>query len=57
MRAREWDIAGQYREPEDYSIPELPAWQTCQLDCGSIAFAEGDGNPFIAAEEPMKVRR
>jgi hypothetical protein len=56
VRAREWAIAGQYREPADYDIPELPAWHVRRPDCGGIAFAAG-GEPFIVAERPMKVRR
>lgn len=56
VRAREWAIAGSYREPSDYDIPELPRWRVCRTDAGGLAFA-ADGEPFIAADEPMKVRR
>jgi hypothetical protein len=57
MRARTWVIAGCYRQPEDYDIPELPDWKVCRLECGSLAFADEGGEPFIAAENPTKVRR
>ena len=57
MRARTWAIAGCYRQPEDYGIPALPDWEVCRLECGSLAFAEKGGEPFIAAENPTKVRR
>jgi hypothetical protein len=56
VRAREWTIAGCYREPSDYDIPELPRWRVCRTESGGVAFA-ADGDPFIAAEQPMKVRR
>ncbi|QLD84895.1 hypothetical protein HWV23_03900 [Natronomonas halophila] len=57
MRAREWTIAGCYRDPEDYGVPTLPHLEVRRLDCGGIAFADGDGEAFIAAENPMKARR
>ncbi|WP_164722088.1 hypothetical protein [Haloterrigena salifodinae] len=57
MRAREWAIAGAFREPEAYDIPDLPSWRVCRTECGGLAFADGDGEPFIAADRPMKVRR
>jgi hypothetical protein len=56
MRAREWTIAAAFREPGDYGIPELPGWRVSRPDCGGIAFA-ANGDPFIAAERPTKVRR
>lgn len=56
MRAREWEIAGSFRDPADYDIPPLPDWQVCRPACGGVAFA-ADGDPFIAAEKPMAVRR
>lgn len=57
MRAREWTIAGCYRDPEDYGVPTLPCWGVRRLDCGGIAFTGDDDEEFIAAENPMKVRR
>lgn len=57
MRAREWTIAGCYRDPEDYGVPTLPELNVQRLDCGGIAFVDEDGEGFIAAENPMKVRR
>jgi hypothetical protein len=55
MRAREWTIADCYGTPEDYGVPALPCWDVRRLDCGGIAFV--DGEAFVAAENPMKVRR
>lgn len=57
MRARERVIAGRYREPEDYGIPELPARPICRSGRGSLAFAAGAEEPSITAENPTKVRR
>jgi hypothetical protein len=57
MRAREWTIAATYREPEQYGVPDLPVWRVHRDDCGGIAFADGDGEPFIAAANPIRVRR
>ncbi|QLK25967.1 hypothetical protein HYG81_18115 [Natrinema zhouii] len=57
MRAREWAIAGAFREPSDYDIPDLPSWRVRRSECGGLAFADGDGEPFIAADRPMTVRR
>jgi hypothetical protein len=57
MRAREWTIAGCYRKPSDYGIPTLPELDVRRLDCGGIALVDEDGESFIAAENPMKVRR
>jgi len=57
MRVREWAVAGAYRDPADYGIPELPDWKTCRLDCGGLAFADADGEVFIVAEDPATVRR
>lgn len=56
MRAREWVIAGNFRTPADYGIPELPAWRICRTECDGLALAAPDTDPFIAAEQPMKVR-
>ena len=56
MRAREWGIAAGFGDPGDYGIPELPKWRVRRLDCGGIAFV-ADGDRFIAAERPMKIRR
>jgi len=57
MRARQWTIAGAYRSPADYDIPELPAWRACRTADGGLALADADGTPFIAAEDPVRVRR
>jgi hypothetical protein len=57
MRAREWAVAASFGEPSKYGIPELPSWRSCWLECGSLAFAAGDEEPFIAAERPIDVRR
>ncbi|MBZ6494539.1 hypothetical protein [Natrinema longum] len=57
MRAREWVIAGAFREPEEYDIPTLPAWHVRRSDCGRLVFADEDGEPFIAADRPVRVRR
>jgi len=56
MRARQWTIAAAFHEPERYDIPALPEWQVHRDDCGGIAFA-ADGEVFIAAEQPVCVRR
>lgn len=57
MRAREWAIAGAFSKPAEYGIPDPPAVQTDRLDCGGIALSAGSDDPFITAEQPMKVRR
>ncbi|WP_247004789.1 hypothetical protein [Halosolutus gelatinilyticus] len=57
MLAREWVIASNYRDPTDYDIPELPIWRVYRGECGRVAFADGDGEPFIAADRPVPVRR
>ncbi|NUB93662.1 hypothetical protein HT576_22035 [Haloterrigena sp. SYSU A121-1] len=57
MRAREWAIAGAFREPDAYDIPDLPPWRVRRTERGGLAFADGDGEPFIAAEHPVTVRR
>lgn len=61
MRAREWAIAANFRTPADYDVPELPRWRTCRGQCGGLAFAavdaEAGDDPFIAAENPVRVRR
>lgn len=56
MRATEWTIAAAFGDPEAYGIPDLPEWRVRSHDCGGIAFL-ADGEPFIAAERPMTVRR
>lgn len=64
MRAREWTVAANFRTPADYGIPELPAWRS-HRDDGGVAFVaadadadgEPDAEPFIAAENPITVRR
>ena len=57
MRAREWAIAGAFGDPSEYGIPDPPTVQVCRLDCGGVALSAGDDGPFIAADQPMKVRR
>lgn len=61
MRAREWTVAANFRTPADYGIPELPAWRSRCDGCGGVAFVAADGEPdaepFIAAENPVTVRR
>lgn len=57
MRAREWAIAGAFREPADYDIPDVPSWRVSRDDCGGLAFADGDREPFIVADRPVRVRR
>lgn len=57
MRACEWAVAANFRTPVAYDIPELPAWRVCREECGGLAFAAADGDPFITADNPMKVRR
>jgi len=57
MRAREWAIAGRFREPTDYEIPDLPTWRVCPGEGGGLALADGDREPFIAADRPVEVRR
>lgn len=58
MRAREWVIVDTAPGPAEYGIPELPAWRGSRDGDGSLAFvADGDDEPFIAAESPVRVRR
>lgn len=57
MRAREWPIAESFREPADYDIPNLPSWRVHHSECGGLAFADGEEEPFIAADQPVAVRR
>jgi hypothetical protein len=57
MRAREWAVAGAFGDPSEYGFPDPPTVQVCRLDCGGVAFSAGDDDPFIAAEQPMKIRR
>lgn len=56
MRAREWTVAGNYRDPEDYGVPTIPPLEVRRLDCGGIALVDGEES-YITAENPMKVRR
>jgi hypothetical protein len=58
MRAREWAIVGAACDPEEHGIPELPTWRVSRDDDGGLAFvADGEDEPFIAAESPVRVRR
>lgn len=57
MRAREWAIAGAFRDPADYDIPDVPSWRVSRDERGGLAFADGDREPFIAADRPVRVRR
>ncbi|AHG01569.1 hypothetical protein HALLA_04010 (plasmid) [Halostagnicola larsenii XH-48] len=57
MRAREWAIAGAFRDPTDYNIPALPSWRVSRTERGGVAFAVGDEEPFITAQDPVRVRR
>jgi hypothetical protein len=57
MRAREWAIVDAACEPAEYGIPELPAWRVSREDDGLAFVADGDDEPFIAAESPVRVRR
>jgi len=58
MQARTWAIAAQYNDPADYGIPTLPTWTVSWTDRRGFALAaNGDADPFIRAEQPMKVRR
>ena len=57
MRAREWLIAARYGTPREHGIPELPAWRVHRPDCGGLALAADDAEPFITAGRPVKVRR
>jgi hypothetical protein len=49
-------VADTFGTPAEYDIPELPAWQVSRPECGGIAFA-ADGEPFIAADHPVSIRR
>ncbi|MGQ3413912.1 hypothetical protein ACT4ML_16890 [Natrinema sp. LN54] len=57
MRAREWAIAGAFRDPAEYDIPDLPSWRVRRNDCGGLSFADKDDEPFIAADHPVTARR
>jgi len=57
MRAREWAVAGTFGDPSEYGIPDPPAVEVCPLDCGGIALSADGGEPFIAADHPIRVRR
>lgn len=55
MRARQWTIAANYREPADYDVPRLPNWTVYRED-GALAFGVG-GEVFLRADDPVNVRR
>lgn len=57
MRAREWAVAAAFREPSEYGIPDPPAVYACRTDCGGLSLSAGDEEPFIMAEQPVKIRR
>lgn len=58
MRAREWLIAFRYGCPADYDVPVLPAWEQRRDDEGRLTLSDcGTDDPFIAAENPVTVRR
>jgi hypothetical protein len=58
MRARQWTLATQYGDLDDYDIPALPTWAVSRPAEGGVAFAGSEGEaPFIRADRPMKVRR
>ena len=57
MRARQWAIASCYRDPSAYGVPRLPDWSV-RRDSDGLAFAAAEGRePFIAARNPVHVRR
>jgi hypothetical protein len=57
MRARRWCVAYLYHDPEEYGVPALPEWSVTRTEDG-LAFSESDDRePFIRAENPMRVRR
>lgn len=57
MRAREWAIADNYGTPAAHDIPPLPAWQACQEPCGRLTLSGEAAGAYIAAAEPVQVRR
>jgi hypothetical protein len=58
MRARTWVIAYCYADPAEYGIPKLPEWNVSRTDSSGLSFAEDDeSEPFISAEQPVRVRR
>jgi hypothetical protein len=58
MLARTWVIAAQYNDPADYGIPKLPSWTVSRTDSRGIGFGvSADADPFIRAEQPVKIRR
>ncbi|WP_267643266.1 hypothetical protein [Haloarchaeobius amylolyticus] len=58
MRARSWTIAARFRAPEDYDIPPLPDWVATRTDENGLALATSEAaEPFISADDPMRVRR
>jgi hypothetical protein len=57
MLARRWAIASCYRDPSAYGVPSLPDWAV-RRDSDGLAFAAAEGGePFIAARNPVSVRR
>lgn len=57
MRARAWAVAYRYADPEAYGIPALPDWRVVRDGDGLALAEEGESDPFIRAERPMRVRR
>jgi hypothetical protein len=58
MRARTWVVAANYRDPADYDVPELPSWYVSRPEDGGVALATDPASePFVAAENPVRVRR
>jgi hypothetical protein len=58
MRARTWTVAANFHDPTDYDIPPLPEWTVYKEAGGGMALsAEDDDGVFIAAEDPMDIRR
>jgi hypothetical protein len=58
MGARTWLIAALYSDPAAYGIPALPSWTVSRTARGGLAFAsDEDAEPFISAENPVRVRR
>jgi hypothetical protein len=57
MRAREWALAASFGDPAEYGIPDPPAVRADRLDCGGLALAVDDAEPFIAADRPIDVGR
>ncbi|WP_049934264.1 hypothetical protein [Halalkalicoccus jeotgali] len=57
MRARVWAVAYRYADPETYGIPALPDWRVISDDGGLALAEDGESDPFIRAERPIRVRR